>query len=545
MTTGSGDPTEADHLNVGIAARESNFRIAWTIPEILMLCISSLYLLVYAWIASRGEPFWMDEVLGWMVGSDPSFRHMIYSWEQGADGGGISFYLLERLWFHLFGASDASYRIFSASGFAAGFAVTWIAARRLYSAGIVAVAMFVTWLFSSVLNFELVLARFYGLFLASAAVAVFAYIKAAQERRSSVRQMVFTFAANFLLVSVHVLGIVYSAALALALIVSDRFQRRFRPALYLSIFAAWLVLIPSRKAIVNTAKVGSPHFWIPKPYFHSLLAVYYAWSWPLPLFTVAAICVWWMRRKFAGGEARKSKALQVRHRSIQIAVWCFLVAWCAIPLVFFCYSKVVKPIFTQRYFLPMTIAITFAFAEILRAALPSWNRPRSLGKPLVWVTLLVLAMVLAGVDRRVEIQKMAFSRRGYSERIALVLPPGLPVVFGSVQDFAELVPRQNSFTPTRYRYLLDWSDALDPNSPQMEVTDYHLMENWKKVGYFANDIENADKFLGSTRTFVVVHDNTHKWLEHRVLSNSAYIGREIATVQKGGQQETIWLITRR
>ena len=144
--------THALAEEVDNSARPAADGTQWTVPELLLLCICCLYLLAYAWVTSRKEPFQMDEVLGWMVGSDPSFSHMIYSWDLGADGGGITFYLLERSWFHLFGNSDVSYRLFSASGFAVGFAATWVTARRLYSAGIVALAMCLTWLFSSILN---------------------------------------------------------------------------------------------------------------------------------------------------------------------------------------------------------------------------------------------------------------------------------------------------------------------------------------------------------------------------------------------------------
>src|SRR4051812_32638803 len=62
-------------------------------------------------LTTTGRLFWEDEVLGWMQLKDSSWSHMIYSWKSGADGGGFSFYLTGRLWFHLFGASPLSFRL--------------------------------------------------------------------------------------------------------------------------------------------------------------------------------------------------------------------------------------------------------------------------------------------------------------------------------------------------------------------------------------------------------------------------------------------------
>jgi hypothetical protein len=44
-----------------------------------------------------GRLMWEDEVLGWLTLRDPSWRHVLYSWLHGADGGGALFYISGRV----------------------------------------------------------------------------------------------------------------------------------------------------------------------------------------------------------------------------------------------------------------------------------------------------------------------------------------------------------------------------------------------------------------------------------------------------------------
>ena len=55
-----------------------------------------------------------------------------------------------------------------------------------------------------------------------------------------------------------------------------------------------------------------------------------------------------------------------------------------------------------------------------------------------------------------------------------------------------------------YTYLLDWPYAVDPSAPLLEVTQFHLMQNWKNVGYFSGSIQYQDQFLLRHKSFLVV-----------------------------------------
>jgi hypothetical protein len=515
----------------------------WTLPELALLLGCLVYLLGFAWWAARGVPFWMDEVLGWMLGADPSLHHMILAWSQGADGGGISFYLLERLWFLLFGASDASYRLFSALGFTAGFGLTWIAARQLFSAALVAPAMVLTWLFSTTFNFELSLARFYGLFVAAAALTVLAYVRALRRQEAPIALILLTFAAHLLLVSTHVLGVLYSGATLAALMVVDGCRKWPRPTLYLSIAAAWGILLPSLPAIRATTQVGKPYFWIGKPYLQALLRVGYAWSLPLLVAGLAcllAIAVRLAWRRHHGADLRPRFALPREHRE---TAW-LLAAWLTIVGALFCYSRFGgSSVFLPRYFLPMLVPVTLGFSELLGWAWPSLRAPGAPPKP-VWILLAGLFVLLGAADAQSLASKRAASSRGWVEQLEAALPAGVPVVFESAHDFAEIMHGRGSNAPPRYRFLLDWQDALDATSPHLDVTDYHLMRYWKNVGYFSGEIEEAKDFLRAMPEFLVVHDGSQRWLQHRILAHPGFTARQIGVARKGAAVETLWLVRR-
>ena len=514
----------------------------WTPGELLLLSACVAYLLILARVASRGVPFWIDEVLGWMLGADPSLRHMLYSWNHGVDGGGIGFYLLERGWFWIFGASDASYRFFSAIGFAAGFCVTWAVARQLFSAGVVALSMILTWLFSSILNIELALARFYGLFILSAGLVVLSYLRSTRLNDNSVGNRSLTFAGHVLMVSVHVLGVLYSGATLLALLVDDRRRGRMRPALYLSVIASWGVIALSFKGLRSAASVGKPHFWIEKPRLHDLLSMYHAWSPALLAVGAAATCVWCLRilsQKTGWAEFRGPRAEDDRS-----GIWVLVAAWYCVPLFLFCYSRVADPIFMPRYFLPVVVPVTLVVAEVLRRTWPPLDEAQALRRPAVWVLMVVIALLLAGNDAKFLEWKRSGSAAGYREQIESMAPPHLPVVFDSAYDFTEVLPRQRPGSEVRYRFLLDWPDALDPKSPRPNVANYHLMENWKTVGYYSDDIQYAESFLRQTGKFVVVNDETHRWLQRRIFGNPNYECRKIGEVRNGRDGESVWIVTR-
>ena len=86
-------------------------RLQWTGWDLAGMAAGFLLALLIPVALSRGRIFWEDEMLGWMLLRDPSWRHMLFAYNQGADGGGFSFYLLGHAWFAVFGQPALGWRL--------------------------------------------------------------------------------------------------------------------------------------------------------------------------------------------------------------------------------------------------------------------------------------------------------------------------------------------------------------------------------------------------------------------------------------------------
>ena len=91
----------------------------------------------------------------------------------------------------------------------------------------------------------------------------------------------------------------------------------------------------------------------------------------------------------------------------------------------------------------------------------------------------------------------------YSAALTRSLPPQVPVVCEDALTFIELMPVEaKSRVP--YMFLLDWSNAVDPNAAHLEVTQFHLMENSRNAGYYSDHIAYRDEFLARYPYFLVM-----------------------------------------
>lgn len=84
--------------------------------------------------------------------------------------------------------------------------------------------------------------------------------------------------------------------------------------------------------------------------------------------------------------------------------------------------------------------------------------------------------------------------KNYTDELTALLPKGIPVICEDAWTFSELIGRQHG-SGVRYTYMLDWPQSVSRKAPLLEVTQYHLMENWRKVGYFGGSIVDRDTFF--------------------------------------------------
>ena len=518
--------------------------------DYLCMLLGLLLCLTISYVFAHGRIFWEDEMLGWMLLRDPSWRHMIWAWKMGADGGGFGFYLTGRLWFYLFGPSEISLRMYSATCLGMAFVIAWITARRFYSFGAVAFALFNTWFFSTWLVVHMAEGRFYGLLTLSAtAVLWFTIVPTRRSGPSLFYLYPPTFLLHALLTTSHLLGIVYSCFLLAAIIVLDWSSRRLRPTLYACAAASWLLLIPERAAIIASANVGKPHFWTTPPTITRFIGAYTGFSTEvalvLLLLTVALVLT--VRRDPDGWIEPLSKAYQTRR-----PVWIVTISILLVPIAYLIEGWFGPSLFVNRYLMPVTLAQVFLTAEAVTlidwerfspAFLKTkpWGRPAALacfaGLLLLWVFWHVRLYVIPP--------------REYTNDLTAMLPKGVPVVCEDAWSFAELIGRQHA-SGVKYTYMLDWPRSVSPDAPLLEVTQYHLMENWRKVGYFGGSIVNRDPFLRQNSSFLVLRAELDQRppapldygnpLVDRFSQTPGYQVKPYATLVRYGRKHSVWLV---
>ena len=463
----------------------------WLIPSVLLLFAVPLY-------CARGRIFWEDEMLGFLLLRDPSFHHMTTAWLQGADGGGFSFYLTGRLWFDLFGSSVRSFRMYSEVCFAAAFIISWVTMRRFYTAAVATCASLSIWLVSPVLIQHLAEGRFYGLFMAAVALAIWFCVRANEQ--PEVRPLLYlgVFLANALLITSHLLGVVYSFCVVVSMVLLDWNGGRLRPKLYLAVIASWLLLIPSLPAIRASGRVGKPFFWTTQPDWVTFVSHYTGFTLklgvPIAIFLVAIVIVLARRRSLIG---TMQEACRDRRPIYVVGLLLFL-----IPVMFYVEGLFGPALCISRYLQPIALATVYLVAELLTiglAIVPASLRTNGALKAAAWAVFLGCIGIYDFGYR----PRHTGLELDYTQALTRSLPTGVPIVCEDAFAFTELISRQHD-SPVLYTYLLGWKNSLSPQSPRLEVTQYHLMENWKKVGYFSGSIQYAAPFFQQYPVFYII-----------------------------------------
>ena len=474
--------------------------------DFLGMSLGFLLALAVSYLLGRHRIFWEDEMLGWMLLTDPSWHHMVQAWKAGADGGGFAFYLSCRAWLHLFGRSEIAFRFYSAVCFGLAFILNWITARRFYGPWIVAFALFNTYFCSPPIALHLVEGRFYGLLMLSVSLALWLTVVVTETPgRLPARFCLLLVFAHALVTTSHLLGVVYSAVVLLGMVVLDRRHGRVRPLLYLGIACTWLLLVPELPAIAASARVGKPWFWSPPLTPVRFVGVYSAFSGEIMLVMVllglALGWTWWRGR----ANWREQLASGFRLRT---PVYVFSLALLLVPIAFLIEGFFAPSVFINRYLMPVAIATFFLCAEALQLIawpllLPSGMRSsRSAQARLRWGGAAVLAVVI-GVWVFLHLPSAIMAQEDYTARLTAVVPKGMPILVENAWAFTEIIGRQHS-SGVEYRYPLDWDQATSAGAPRLEVTEYNLMKNWRDVGYFSGSIVDFKQFLQQNPTFLVL-----------------------------------------
>jgi hypothetical protein len=502
-----------------------------------MLAVSAV--LLYICIAlSHSRILWPDEVYARELTLDPSFAHMLAAWSQGVDGGGILYYIACRLWLNLVGFSELKLRLFSCFGIILAFNVIWAAARRYFSIIPVAFAAALVFLTSSCLIWQDFNGRFYGMYLAAAALCAMLFLYTAEKESLTTLDLLLVCLAHTLLVGTQVLGVLYSAGILLAMIAFDRLWNRFRPRLYLAAAASWLFLLISIRGVLALTAIAKGHFWTLKPAVRNLLdpdfgfnpLVAQCFKWLL----VAAAILW-----FATGRRKPQSSVADVLRSHP---WLFLLSALAFAeLLIFAKSKFGVSIWSDRYLIPLQISAVFLLAA---AASSVWSLSAPLGP--VRHLLIVGAAALIVVKARPAIANplyaFVFPDAGMPQRLQAMLPPGHEIVMAAANDFFIL----RTYDPSHhYLFLSDWAYNDAPIRADGNYAIERMMNNWKSAGYLApGDLATCETFYQGPASLTLVMDSAHEqWMKDRLIDNPAFDLQKVGSFDEWSPV-TLWTVRR-
>ena len=468
---------------------------------------------------------------------------MVTAWRVGADGGGIFFYLLARGWLWLWGASALSFRLFSATGVGVGAALTFLALRRFVRWEIAAPVVALVWWSSDVVLWQVMQARFYGLLLAEVAAAFLLFV-VVERSRIGPGLLLLLGGCHMLLVGTHPFGAVYSAVLIAAMLVAGvRRRERWRAAWAAA--AGWWILLPSLPALRSTAAVGRPHFWTTRPTLPELGAVYSCWSLPVGIALgvggamVLGRAGW---RRFGAGAKPEDAAGATRSGAGPVAMAAGLLL--GVPLGVWVGSQGSASIFVDRYMVPVVIPMAMVLGWTVGRLVPEAEAGSArVGR---WVLGGVGVGLMGWAAMIACVQYPAYARYpGPDDTAELVraLPRGLPIVVEPVDLFHRLVLYRQE-PALAYVSVLDWKQATGPDSLRGEVTAFHEVENWRKAGYFASSIVDADAFLRRSTPFAVIDVDGLRWFEDRVAGDPAFRTKLLGTVRAGDGAEVVrlWVV---
>jgi hypothetical protein len=486
------------------------------VSEILLLSGAVISLLLSCILWSLYKQVWMDEIFTWKEVSDPSLWHLYYAIQHGADGGQPLFYTTAWLWAKVFGTGVLTLRLYSSIAVCGTLVVTWRTIRRFYGVWATAFGVLVFWGTSGDLLDQNVEARFYGLYMLAVAVTVALYVHLLERPAPSRLLLILAFFSQAALVFTHVLGIIYSGLILLALILFDAAKRHLRVKLYLVYASGWLVLLLWIPAIRSSMAAGKPHGWIAMPTITDVRTSYlFADSLPWLRFfmrqsreagfqivsrtaefviyvPLALVFVLGIRRIWKSGW----RVIADPKSALLLLAYILL----SMPVVLFVLSHIVTPVLAPRYLLPSGIGLAIVLAASAQALGADSQAGSWVPARLVW-TAIVLFLLISPVLTVLAVKPLDESLAYLDvQRVEQSVPADVPVVAGWQEDFSKFM--RLAHNPARFFFLLDWPTASE--GPRTFMLDYHLMQAYRANGYYPKNIQDSSEFLCSHQDFFVL-----------------------------------------
>jgi hypothetical protein len=516
--------------------------------DALMLAAGCLSLTIACVIVSPKKYFWNDELFSWYLVADPSFSRMWKAFGDELNNTPPLYFLLGWGWARLFGASELSLRLFSSLGFSAAVVLVWAVLRRVYGFWPASIGTLVVFLTSKIVLIENSEARMYGLFVALAAAAVYQFESLDRRDRYTFKDLAGVALLHGALVNTHLFGPFYSGAVLVAFALVDLHRKIPRWGIYVAIVIGWLCFLFYLPTFLVQIGAGRPRAWMPVPVPGDLIALVGLSSASFVDVRFLSLLLGGLALAYAVSAPRAgdgSVAAPAAERTLLTVAFAFV----AVPAGTWLISRLVKPIFWDRYLAPSIIG----YCIIVTHLTARYGEVR--GKSFV------SRVVLAVVALLVLIYPIWFATtREWDDR------PGskdehfgyqdLPIALQGSGGFLERVHYARN--PERYYFILDEDAALRKESGMFGPQQYKHMAAWKRnyPETLGRHILTSETFLGRFPRFLVFQDhardcpelvygleyarrwegmNCPQWLGMRLVGNPDY------TVSRVGEL-TSWII---
>jgi hypothetical protein len=523
-------------------------RARFTRTDLIVLVCGVSALIVGGLIYTTRRVMWIDEVLAFTIVSERTWSSL---WTEAQDiiGSVPLYYVLGHLWGTVFGFSEFSIRLMTMAFMVASMLLLWLKLRQYYSSLAAAIGVLSGYCLSSLILYQNVEIRFYGVhvFLGTVMLWVYDWIarpQAAGGKRSDwALQYLALAATSYAWGMLHLYGLVFSAVALVALCIADLLQRRFRPVLYSAAPLAWVAFYLSwHTQLHQQSAVLRLHGWfMARPNIMDLFLMASAYIHPvylalLLMFIVAALLELGTMGRLSGGAPAVDVPETVGEQSGRGRLVVFGLAYSLVPIFVWVLCQVISPAYIPRYMIPVVIGYAVLFAHlaermiVAKLPLPGASDALLSGRwrrGLIAGYLAVLMFVPIGqavVNRPMGVPGHDDASAGYAN---------LPVVFEHAHDF---VPRAfYTGAGNRFYYVLDAEIAVDKLNSGHAANDYVILENLAKYHSDIYHVVQVGEFLRAHDEFLVFHriDNPgYRWLELRLMNRPEYEVKQVAEIDQ-------------
>jgi hypothetical protein len=519
--------------------------------EYLLPLLGTVSLLSSCIILSSKKYFWNDELYSYYLLADTSFSHMLGAFHDKINNTPIVYFVIGWCWDAVFGSSALSLRLFSSVGMCIALFLTWNTLRYSYnfiSATIGTLGVFCT---SQLILDQNAEARMYGLFFALFAWAFHQYEIAVRNPSSIKKHRLVSFLIHGLIIHTHLFGLFYSGAIVIAYIIRDFFLQEHNPKNYLPIVFSWCTFLLYLPSFLIQSDAGKPRTWIPEPTIYDLTKYISLSSSDfinigilLSLVVIAGL----QFLTFSSHPPFTPKSDSTHKDASKISSLILGYILLFIPLFIWLFSKIIRPLYLEKYMIGSTIGwaiiIAYACSKLLTDPFQALKNSLSIkglmayGLGIFLPAMLVLAVLINPVRFAYSIPKET-------------LPGGMDSSFGYenlpiVEQASHQFMRKTHYSPqkSRYYFILDWQAAVDEESGQFSPQEYKHLDAFKRnyPETFKNNILSSQDFLAKHERFLVIDyaDYTRKcplkakgihnwqnihcpqWVEMRLLNNANY-----------------------